>query len=552
MADGGSTIWFKIKSLFSGEGFKSFQKEVKGSDRTAQSLGQSLDSVSHSLSGLAGDAESTGARFVGAVGDMTGSVKNLFKSISQGSLWAAGAAALDLMVKGVVKLVDLNKQYSTSAQYAKQQTEAFNQAFADMLKTSKAALEDIANGYKSVEAAINAALKKRTEEISSTMTLLKAEAELAKQREIEAGGTGEKAELKAKQDQLDLTLEQIAAEREASEMRKSNAQKTIDDSRREIADLEEKRQALEAQKRQWEELAAAKAKDGGMLDKLYGLFDSVEGKAASAEKRAQEALAKMAESESVKNLKTKIDEINKLIEQSQATAEKAAQAVENETAALARNAEKEATVITQAQADKLRAENEYAAKVKQIREQMARDAKEFIEEGDRIYDEARKKRIEEEKKADKEILENRKKTLQEDLKAQLQHLDQNQKLVQQKAQEWEQKAQGARGKKFSDWWLQEEDRIREENKQRQKMEWEKANIERQVENLEDRERKGQLSNREKERLEGMRQWLDAQKAGNNPFMKQLREINKERDKALKACEDELKDINQRLKNLGLK
>ena len=550
MAD--QSIFFRIKSMFDGEGFKQLQKDASETARTATLITGSLNNVATAAKQMDGDLGDALQKGSAGFSMMSDHVKNVMKALGTGSAWAVAAAGISGLVKLATEFGGALIDWARGTKQAEQETNALIRTYDEFLAKAKAATSDIANGYNSINAAINLTLKRRKDEIATTTEIAQAEAELARQREIANGGDGKSAALAAKEAELTATQNLLAAEREAAELRKSEAQKTLDAAREQLLQLSGQRAALQSVLDVEKETTAEMARRGNIFDALANTFRSYVGEVNAGADRAKDAVAKLTDTEKFKQMNGQIDELNKLIEQTKATVDKATQAIEAEGATLERIADKETTLTTKVAAERLRTANEVAQEEAKLREQQLAEEEKLRNDVTKRITDALKEAADEREQIEKDTLEKKKEMLEEAFQAEVKNMDKLLAEARGKIGEWEKEAQKARGKGFDDWLKEEQKRKNEQGKQDRKMEAEKKRVDKQIEQLEERERKGMLSKQEQERLDALRKWRAAQDPKNNPFLDEIKNLAFRRDGLIRATKDEISAIKEQLKNLGLK
>lgn len=550
MAD--QNIFFKIKSMFSGEGFKQLQKDAKDTNSAASVVHNSINSifsVAKKMGGALGEALQGAAQKFSTVSSVA---KDFVKAISTGNVWGIAAAAISGLVRLGAEFGGVILDWIRGTKDHEKSIEKLINTYDNFLAKAKTATNNIANSHNQINAAIDSALKKRKDEIAAISEMAQAEAELARQRDIANGGDGKSAALAAKEAELKTTRDLLAAEKEAANLRRSEAQKTLDESREQLAQLVEKRDMLQELLDSEKENTAEAARRGGILSGLADIFRSQASEAIAAKERAKEAVDALTDSDKFKTMNGQVDQLNKLIEQTASTVDKATKTIEAEGAELERIANKEIVLSAKVETERLRNANEVAQEETRLREeQLAEEERLRKETNKRIADEL-KEAAKEREQIERDTLEKKKEMLEEAYKAELKNMDNLLAEAKGKMGEWEKEAQKARGKGFDDWLKEEQKRKNQQGRQDRKMEAEMKRVDKQIEQLEERERKGMLSKQEQERLDALRKWRAAQDPKNNPFLDEIKNLALRRDGLIRATKDEISEIKKQLNNLGLK
>ena len=547
-----NSIFLKIKSMFDGDGFRQLQKDANETARTATLISGSLNSVVSAAKKMDGDLGDALQKSSTGFSLLSDHVKGVLKALGNGSAWAVAAAGISGLIKIATEFGGTLADWVRGTKEAERETNKLIHTYDEFLTKAKSATSDIADGYNKINSAIDLTLRRRKDEISTTTQIAQAEAELARQRDIANGGDGKSAALAAKEAELNATRNLLAAEREAAELRKAEAQKTLDAAREQLVQLDGKRAALQSVIDVERETTAEMARRGNILDKLANTFRSYVGEVNAGADRAKVALEKMAEGEKFKKMNSQIDELNKLIEQTKATVDKATQAIEAEGATLERIADKETTLTTKVAAERLRTANEVAQEEAKLREQQLAEEEKLRNDVTKRITDALKEAADEREQIEKDTLEKKKEMLEEAFQAEVKNMDKLLAEARGKMGEWEKEAQKARGKGFDEWLKEEQKRKNEQGKQDRRMQKEKERVDKQIKQLEERERKGMLSKQEQERLDTLRKWRAAQDPKNNPFLDEIKNLALRRDGLIRATKDEISAIKEQLKNLGLK
>ena len=193
-----------FQSAVAGSGFDDFLRKTEASIANSNQLGQSLSVMSSKL---------------GAVGSAIGGVVG---NLVKGSLWGAATAA----IIGVVEAV---KKWKAEAALA---AEANARAFAEVQQKATAAAEQMKSAYQKSNELIDAAAKKKKEDIELTKNLTKAELELAAAKAKAAGKEKEAESLAAKAVAADSS-----SKRESAKVSVEAAQKKLDAAKKQASAL---------------------------------------------------------------------------------------------------------------------------------------------------------------------------------------------------------------------------------------------------------------------------------------------------------------------------
>ena len=224
-----------FQSAVSGSGFDDFLRKTEASIANSDQLGQSLSAMSSKLGAV-------GASIGGVVGNLV-----------KGSVWGAATAA----VMGVVEAV---RKWRAEAALA---AEANSRAFAEVQQKATAAAEQMKGAYQKSIELIDAAAKKKKEDIELTNRQTKAEIELAAAKARAAGRDREAAALEAKAGAADARANEQAAAIDVQA-----AQRKLDAAKKQAAHLpgwKNNGQDFEFDPRDWER---ERRRRNGRMDRL--------------------------------------------------------------------------------------------------------------------------------------------------------------------------------------------------------------------------------------------------------------------------------------------
>lgn len=518
-------ILLRIRSAYNGEGFANFRKDVGQAKSGIGDFASSLSSVNPALAGVSSNIRS---------------VSNLF---SAGSFWGAAAVAVGLLVKTFNSLSEALDKTQGKLALAAEKLSKYRDAVNDTITATKSQLD-------ATNSALDAEVKAKSKQIDLAQQLAKAEMEVAKQREIAAGGDGSQAEAAfwaastaAARDKLDLE-KQVAKEREAA------ALAAIESAQKELNSLAE-RNRLETARRDAIETQVTAAADLGTWYQQIG--DTLSGFAAAEKNRQERAAAALANlketNDNYKNLSSSIADNEAQMAKLKAIIDSANKSLANARDELDANATKEKILNAQLEADTIKSQNAIAAaRDAEVAAQKKRD-KEMADNFVRAYEEAlaaekaaADKAREEEKAAQEKFAQTAKQKALDELDDQLAE-------AKSKLEQWEREAKGARGKDYDSWAREEKQREKDQKKEAQRQQREEQKNNERLEILEDKERRGgkSMTPQEKEELERRRQWRDAQNPDNNPFKKEVDTLSQKRNDLLQSANDKLDTLNDNIK-----
>lgn len=283
MASNEQSIFFRIKSMFSGEGFIAAKKGLND-------FGAAL----RSMRGVLGD---TGAQFGGLV-----------NNLAKGGIWQAGAQAV-MMFAGQIK--ELGKAFfecATGIAAVERAHKAMDAEMSRTLANYRRLRDEMLKGNaaqkKSVEdlsKAQSAAAQREIKNLQTGAEAAKAKAEYERQLAIAAGGDGLKEEEAARKAELDTAYKLLDVEKRLAEQRVENARKLLDLADK---DYEDKRAgglagqlpaAKDAVAKAEIELANAEASLRDAYNKIDAKAHADAAAAVAAENRKREEDAQEAE-----------------------------------------------------------------------------------------------------------------------------------------------------------------------------------------------------------------------------------------------------------------
>ena len=263
-----------FQSAVAGSGFDDFLRKTEASISNSNQLGQSLTVMSSKLGAV-------GAAIGGVVGNLV-----------KGSLWGAATAA----IMGVVEAV---KKWRAEAALAAEENA---KAFAKVQEKAKEAAEQMKSAYQKSNELIDAAAKKKIEDIELTKKQTKAELELAAAKAKAAGKESEAAALSRK-----AAGEDTKASKKSAKVTVDAAKKKLDAAKKQALGLpgwENNGQDFKFDAREWEK--QRRARNGRMMYLRQQINES-------GNERAKERSWDTTNAGEVPKLKTK-DELQKELE----------------------------------------------------------------------------------------------------------------------------------------------------------------------------------------------------------------------------------------------
>lgn len=526
MAQREESLYFKLKSTFSGEGFIAANAAIRKTTKEFRTL----------------------TKIAGEVGGTVGSVA---ASIFQGGIWDIGARAIGAIVN---KFDEMRKAAKDAAEaFEKKRVEAYFSAIDK-------GFERVGHSAKTASESIAFAAKARNVQIEKTNSLILAQLELERQKRLATG-----------EDKTDVNRD-IA--------NRSNLAMLAGAEDSAAAKLDAAREEVKAA----EDYAA---RTGDALKRLLADRAKLEGdmaKAAESAWRANNALAHrsgfrlkaenmdsyMADDKTYQEMKGRLAELDKRI----ATARKSAAEAENRVSEAGLSAEAAAARLevakTKVESEKIRQRNEEESRIvnayeeqKKKEEEAQKAADERLEAearaNDALIEESKRKFEEEQRKRKAEEDKDRKEKAKKDIELAEQRKNDNLKKLgeelteaQRKRAQWEMDAQRARGVTFGEWQRGERDLARDKRIEGKKQENRVSQVDAEIARLEKDRRRGRgfFDARKAQRLDDLRRWRDQQDPANNPFDQNIKKINDERDRLIRETKTEITNILKLLQEGG--
>ena len=284
------------QSAVAGSGFDDFLRKTEASISNSNQLGQSLTVMSSKLGAV-------GAAIGGVVGNLV-----------KGSLWGAATAA----IMGVVEAV---KKWRAEAALAAEENA---KAFAKVQEKAKEAADQMKSAYQKSNELIDAAAKKKFEDIELTKKQTKAELELAAAKAKAAGKESEAAALSRK-----AAGEDTKATKESAKITVDAAKKKLDAAKKQALGLpgwENNGQDFKFDAREWEK--QRRARNGRMMYLRQQIKDA-ENQNIEAAAHAQDKGGNKKEFSDIGDLKKELEDEKKAKESFIVQMKTARQAAEN-------------------------------------------------------------------------------------------------------------------------------------------------------------------------------------------------------------------------------
>jgi len=523
MADTQTNLFFRLKAMYEGEAFQTVRQDLKGTGKAVSQFTVML-----------GEFDST-------LGKASGELSNFLTKLANGSIWEVGAAGIRLVWKGAQAVIEHFKELMDV-------TKALKRQMDELHETTSAAFAQIKSEYEGQVAAIAAATKAKSGEISETLKLAKAEAELAEAKEKAAGGDGSNAKAELAQKEIELQKEKIALAKAAAQEEEAAALKAIQAANEQLQVLEHQREVDETRIKLSEDAARQRATEGSWLDKILDKTQTRYQLEASINKRVEDSMEKLKNTKGMKDLIDDLDRTDKKIAEIESTVGKAQKALDAARDKLKTAANEEEALIMHVQATSINAATETANKELEIQrelmEQKRRAGEAFLQGYLEDLAEEQKKEKEMRDAALKEDADARIKAAEAAKDAAMAALDDQLAEAKRKLGDWEREAKGARGMSIEEYTKNRRQRQREEEKERKRQEKEVARAEAELDRLNKKKRLTDDEKRRKEELEG---FIAAQNPQNNPFIQQIANLNAQRDQLLTDTRDAVKDIKDDLK-----
>lgn len=524
MAQHEESLFFKLKSTFSGEGFIVANAAIRKTTKEFRTLTQ-------------------------VAGQVGGSFGQLAASIMQGGIWDIGARAVGAIIKKITEMRSAAKE-AAEAFEKKRVEEYFAAIDRGFSRTERLAKES--------SDAIAAATRARNVEIEKTNSLILAQLELERQQRLAAGENAadvngditNRANIAKLVGAEDSAAARLTSAQEEVRAANENAARTSAALKRLMSDRAKiEKDMADAADSAWRENNARAYRSGFRLQ---------------AENRDDY----MSGDEGYQAMKDRLAELDKRIE----TARKSAEAAARRVAAAGLSAESASAALevarTNTAAERIRQQREadaafadaYDAQIKKEEEAKkaaderleaeARAADALIEEQKRVFEEEQRNRKAAEEKARREEAEKNIKLAQQKKDDNLKKLDEEMSEAQRKRVQWERDAQRARGVSFGEWQRGERDRARDARVEKSRQDNRVKQVDAEIARLERDRRRGRgfFDARKAQRLDDLRGWRDAQDPANNPFDQEIKQIDDARDQLIRDTNTKISDILQFLKD----
>ena len=524
MAQHEESLFFKLKSTFSGEGFIVADAAIRKTTKEFRTL----------------------TKFAGQVG---GSFGQLAASIVQGGIWDIGARAIGAIVRKITEMRSAAKEAAEA--FEKKRVEEYFAAIDKGFSRTERLAKEASNS-------IAAATKARNAEIEKTNALLQAQLELERQRRLASGENAadvngdinNRLNIAKMAGAVDSAAAKLESARDEVKAADENAARTAAALKRLLSDRAKlEKDMANAADSAWKENNARAYRSGFRL-------------------QAENRDSYMDGDESYQKMKDRLAELDKRIE----TAKKSAEDAERRVAAAGLSAESAAAGLevarTNAESERIRRQREadaafadaYEAQKKQEEEAKkaaderieaeARAADALIEEQKRVFEEEQRKRKAEEDRARREEADKNIKLARQKKDDNLKKLDEELSEAQRKRAQWEADAQRARGVTFGEWQRGERDIARNARVEKSRQDNRVKQVDDEIARLERDRRRGRgfFDARKAQRLDDLRNWKDAQDPANNPFDQQIKKINDDRDRLIRETNTKISGILQILKD----